>query len=628
MSASLLAGFQPLAAIATTPAAVRQLQPLCQQSGATLWLPASLAVEVADVVAVQPYSGPLREQIAQLWTTQRGLIFALATGAVVRLIAPLLQHKSQDPAVVVLDETGHHVISLCSGHQGGADQLTRLVASLCGATPVLTGSATAANRPGIDVLGRPFGWQQGEGDWTSISSLLAQAAPVAVMQDAGSALWQAHLPVGHSLLLTPDPEVTPQGRVWISAQAQPAVDTEPMIPQVQWYPRVLWLGIGCERGSSRTLIATAIHRACQVGGLAEAAIAGVATLDLKADEAGLVELCQQHHWPLHCLSAAELRAMPVPHPSSVVAAAVGTSSVAEAAALTLAQRYSSHEFNLTDGLRVSKQIIRLPDEPGAVTVAIAQAQQEWIGRQGQLWLVGTGPGPLEQMTPAAQTAIVGADAVIGYALYVDLLRSRLRPGQIVESFPITQERQRAERAIELARWGLTVAVVSSGDAGIYGMAGLVMETLQTQDWDGQSPAVQVFPGVTALQAVAARVGSPLMHDFCAVSLSDRLTPWPLIEQRLMAAAQADFVTALYNPRSQTRTTQLEQAQAIFLQHRSPDTPVAIVRAAYRMDEQVTLTTLEKLLTHTVDMFSTVLIGNSRTQQYQHWLITPRGYYDS
>jgi cobalt-precorrin 5A hydrolase/precorrin-3B C17-methyltransferase len=229
------------------------------------------------------------------------------------------------------------------------------------------------------------------------------------------------------------------------------------------------------------------------------------------------------------------------------------------------------------------------------------------------------------MTPAAQTAVSCADAVIGYSLYIDLINPLLHPGQIVEALPITQERQRAQRAIELAQWGLTVAVVSSGDCGIYGMAGLVLEELRAQGWDGKTPGVQVFPGITALQAAASRVGAPLMHDFCAISLSDLLTPWEVIEKRLTAAAQADFVTALYNPRSQTRIQQIATATAIFLQYRDPTTPVAIVRSAYRQDEQITLTTLEKLLETPIDMLTVVLIGNQSTRTQGDWMITPRGY---
>jgi cobalt-precorrin 5A hydrolase/precorrin-3B C17-methyltransferase len=229
------------------------------------------------------------------------------------------------------------------------------------------------------------------------------------------------------------------------------------------------------------------------------------------------------------------------------------------------------------------------------------------------------------MTPAAQTAISEADVVVGYTLYIDLIKSLLRPGQIVQSLPITQERHRAEVAIGFAKWGLTVAVVSSGDAGIYGMAGLVLEQLRDRGWDGKTPGVQVFPGISALQAAASRVGTPLMHDFCAISLSDLLTPWETIEKRLKAAGEADFIVALYNPRSRNRIQHIAIARDIFLQFRSPETPVAIVRSAYREDESITLTTLDKMLDEPIDMLSTVLIGNQSTDLYENWMITPRGY---
>ena len=630
----LLQDFQPLVAIATTPAAAQMLLPLCQNGDLTLWVPESVAVALSALPAgppapLQAYTGSLRDRLADLWPNHRGIILALSTGAAVRLIAPLLQHKSQDPAVVVVDEAGQFVISLCSGHQGGADQLTRLLASQLGSTSVLTGAANRLQLPPVDTLGQPFGWQRGMGDWTAVSAAIAREAPVQVIQEAGSALWQDYLPEGHPFQFGwPDYSATvqptgpqPQARIWISP-IQRRFGLDSGFPKVQWHPRVLWIGVGCERGTSRQLIEAAIQQVCQAHHLAEGAIAGIATIDLKADEVGLVELCGDRPWPLRCFSADQLQQVTVPTPSEVVQAEVGTPSVAEAAAMLAAAGPGPVDPST---LRVTKQIVRAAGQPGAVTVAIAQAAQEYTGRPGHLWLVGTGPGQIDQITPAAQTAIAQADVVIGYSLYIQLIRPLLRPGQIVEALPITQERQRAERAISLARWGLRVAVVSSGDCGIYGMAGLVLEQLRHQGWDGQTPSVQVMPGITALQAAASRVGAPLMHDFCAISLSDLLTPWDVIAARLDAAARADFITALYNPRSQTRTEQIGLAQQIFLKYRDPDTPVALVRSAYRPDEQITLTTLEHCLDAPIDMLTTVLIGNQSTRTYSNWMITPRGY---
>ncbi|MEM8808117.1 MAG: precorrin-3B C(17)-methyltransferase, partial [Cyanobacteria bacterium P01_G01_bin.38] len=163
------------------------------------------------------------------------------------------------------------------------------------------------------------------------------------------------------------------------------------------------------------------------------------------------------------------------------------------------------------------------------------------------------------------------------------------------------------------------------DCGIYGMGGLVLETLKTQHWDGKTPAVQVFPGISALQSAASRVGAPLMHDFCAISLSDLLTPWDVIQKRLIAAAQADFIVALYNPKSKTRTEQIQFAQQTFLQYRQPETPVALARSLYRPDENIVLTTLGDMLNHPIDMLTTVLIGNQSSLTHAGWFITPRGY---
>lgn len=654
--------FQPLAAIAVTPAGVQRLTSICRNAEIPLFTsPAWAATEEFPVQAYQADS--LRSHLSQIWSDYRGFIFCLSAGAVVRLIAPLLAGKSTDPAVVVVDEAGQFVISLCGGHQAGADQLAQVLAHQLQATPVLTGAANAQGFPAVDTLGEPFGWRRGSGNWTQVSAVAAHGGSIEVLQEAGTDLWRTNLSDPHPFQFNDDSvhatdlpssapfsseteqsPSKPEARLWISPiQRRFAPDSDP--PKAQWHPRVLWVGIGCERGTSLALIETAIANVCRVNHLSLLAIAGVATIDLKADEAGLVETCQAHQWPLRCFSADVLKQIEVPTPSDVVEQAVGTPSVAEAAAIAAAHYPMSNLTPVTDaqgdqpeingrpdclpnasnGLRVKKQIVRDPDQPGAVTIAIAQAEQEYTGRSGALWLIGTGPGALDQMTPAAQAAISSADAIVGYSMYIDLIQPLLRPGQVIEARAITQERQRAQRAIELAQWGLSVAVVSSGDCGIYGMAGLVLEELQQMGWDGQTPAVQVLPGITALQAAASRVGAPLMHDFCAISLSDLLTPWPVIEQRLRAAAAADFVVALYNPRSQKRISQIETAQHIFLEHRSADTPVALVRSAYREDEAITLTTLADFTQSPIDMVTTVLIGNSSTRHHADWLITPRGY---
>ncbi|MBV6623809.1 MAG: precorrin-3B C(17)-methyltransferase [Rivularia sp. (in: Bacteria)] len=620
----LLNEFSPIAFIATTPTGAKKLQFLCQNQDNTLWVPESLS----EINHAKTYKDSLKNHLANLWDNHQAFVFCLATGAVVRLISNLLKSKSTDPAVVVVDETGKFVISLCGGHQGGADKLTQLIALQLGATPVLTGASNGLELPAVDMLGIPFGWCRGEGDWNAVSAAVAKGEEVEVIQEVGSTLWQNNLPKSHPFKF--NESQTTKAKIFISHKqySPPLSPSSPLcLPSLTWHPRVLWVGIGCERGTSKQVIADAIDKVFLENQLALSAIAGIATIDIKSDEVGLLEFCHESNLPLITFPSETLSTVTVPNPSQVVEKEVGTPSVAEAAAIVAATQQSNTSSQNIASLQIPKQIYRSSNQnqKGAVTIAIAQAEKEYIGKVGKLLLVGTGPGNLEQMTPAAQTAVASADAVIGYSLYIDLIAPILRKHQIVEALPITKERDRAARAIELANWGLTVAVISSGDSGIYGMAGLVMEDLQASGWNGKNPHVEVFPGVSAFQSAAARVGTPLMHDFCAVSLSDLLTPWEIIIKRLEAAAAADFVTALYNPKSKTRTQQLTEAREIFLKYRNPETPVAVVRSVYREDEQITITTLEKLLDVPVDMLTTVLIGNQSTRSYGQWMITPRGY---
>jgi cobalt-precorrin 5A hydrolase/precorrin-3B C17-methyltransferase len=242
-----------------------------------------------------------------------------------------------------------------------------------------------------------------------------------------------------------------------------------------------------------------------------------------------------------------------------------------------------------------------------------------------LALIGIGPGDLEQMTLAAQMALRNAEVVLGYQVYLDLVLTLLKPSQEVIPSPIGDEMSRANQAIELAAAGKQVALISSGDIGIYAMASPVFELLRQRDWPGYGPEVQVYPGISAVQATAAKLGAPLGHDFCTISLSDLLTPWPVIERRVQAAAWGDFVIAFYNPRSHKRDWQLPRALEILRAYRSADTPVALARHITRPEEQLQLTTLAQMDPAQVDMFTLVLIGNSQSYVLANHLVTPRGY---
>lgn len=247
--------------------------------------------------------------------------------------------------------------------------------------------------------------------------------------------------------------------------------------------------------------------------------------------------------------------------------------------------------------------------------------------KGKILLIGFGPGADCHLTFRARDAIAESEVVIGYTTYIKLIEDLLE-GKEVHRKGMSEELDRVHLAYDLALQGRVVALVSSGDAGVYGMAGPTLEVLAERGWKGlddEAVEVEVVPGVTAVNAVASLVGAPLTHDFCTISLSDLLTPWPVIARRVEAAGAGDFVIALYNPQSKRRDWQLAATRDILLQHRRPDTPVAIVKSAYRDRQNVVLSTLAELCEHEVGMLTTILVGNSNTTIAAGRMITPRGY---
>ncbi len=241
--------------------------------------------------------------------------------------------------------------------------------------------------------------------------------------------------------------------------------------------------------------------------------------------------------------------------------------------------------------------------------------------QGFIRVIGTGPGAVEHLTSAAKNAVSDCDVIIGYKTYLDLISELIDDKEVISS-SMMQEVDRCKKAFDLAEQGKRVALVSGGDPGIYAMAGLVYELAVERDSDID---IEVIPGIAAINGCAARLGAPLMHDFAAVSLSDLLTPWEIIEKRLHSVASADFVTALYNPKSKKRKEHIVKAQEIFLQYRSGSTIVGIVTGATRENESLVVTNLENMLQQEIGMQSTVLIGNQSTFTWKGKMITPRGY---
>ena len=245
-------------------------------------------------------------------------------------------------------------------------------------------------------------------------------------------------------------------------------------------------------------------------------------------------------------------------------------------------------------------------------------------QSGSLCVVGLGPGAAALMTGQAQAVLRRAEVVIGYEGYFALVADLLVDKECI-ALPLTHELARAQLAVDRALAGQAVCVISSGDAGIYGMASLVLEVIEQRQAAALLADVLVVPGVSAVNACAALLGAPLGHDFAVLSLSDLLTPWSIIEKRLIAAAEADFVMVLVNPRSGRRHWQYARAQEIIAACRALETPVGVVRNAYRPDQSVALTTVARMVEAQVDMLTTVIVGNSQTRRFQLRLITPRGY---
>jgi cobalt-precorrin 5A hydrolase/precorrin-3B C17-methyltransferase len=401
-------------------------------------------------------------------------------------------------------------------------------------------------------------------------------------------------------------------------------------------PRDIVVGVGCNNGTSAEEIESAIKKTLIEHDLSFLSICSVATIDIKTKEPGIREFCGKYSLDIRSFMPEELNSVEGIPRSEAVFRATGAKAVAEPAALLAAG---------ADKLLVPKQKI------GNVTVAaaeirggVSEVKKEKSKAAGMIFVVGTGPGDISHITPYAQKAIRGSDIIVGYGTYLELIKDLVQ-GKEVFSTGMTQEIDRCRKAVELACEGKTVSVISGGDPGIYAMAGLVLELLRsrgakepggrrgrTSDISSNprtleplNPVVEVIPGISALNACAARLGAPLMHDFASISLSDRLTPWDTIEKRLDAAAMADFVIALYNPKSKGRTEQINRAREIFMKYRAPETPVGIVRGAMRENEVVVITDLKNMINHEIDMQTTVIIGNSNTLTWNGLMITPRGY---
>jgi cobalt-precorrin 5A hydrolase/precorrin-3B C17-methyltransferase len=546
--------------------------------------------------------------IAGLFAAGRPVVGICASGILIRAVAPLLADKQVEPPVVAVAEDGSTAVPLLGGHHG-ANALARQIAAVTGGIAAVT--TAGDGRLGLALDEPPPGWRIADpAAAKTVAAALLRGEPVALSDEAGSAGWLRGGNVRWA--------ETAAMRVLVTDRAS-ASDPDTLV----FHPPVLAVGIGCERGCPAEEIAELARSILEIAGLAPGAVAAVVSVELKLAEPAIHALAAGLGVPARFFPASRLleETPRLSERSAAAFRATGCWGVAEGAALAAA--------GPNGALVVAKRKSR------GATCAIARAPgpiaADNIGRpRGSLAIVGIGPGDPGWRTPEASAALLAASDIVGYRRYLDLLGAMIA-GKTQHRSEIGEEEARVRQALDLAAAGRKVALVSSGDAGIYGLAALVFELLDRAprpDW--KAIALSVCPGVSAMQAAAARAGAPLGHDFCAISLSDLLTAPETIRNRLEMAAAGDFVVALYNPRSTRRTVLLAEAAAILLGHRPPQTPVFVARNLGRAGETRHILSLSELAAADLDMLSIAIVGSSRTRVADldpPYLYTPRGYLD-
>ena len=541
--------------------------------------------------------------LPKLFAEGRPIIGICAAGILIRLLAPSLSDKRKEPPVLAISQDGASVVPLLGGHHG-ANRMARQLAEALGGTPAITTASDSRFAIGLDEP--PEGWVLG------------------TPQDAKPAIMS--LLLGAKLQLDGDAPFLAEAGYPISSSGAVKVLVTETVQRVErgivYHPKTLVAGVGCERNAGAPEVIALVEAALSSQNLSPLSLAALASIDIKADEPALHAAARHFNVPLRLFSAAELaqERYRLKQPSDYVEDTVGTPSVAEAAALKAGPL-------VVDKQKSERATCAIGRAPRPIDVA-AFGQ-----RPGVLHLVGIGPGEAPQRTASAVVALEASTDWVGYGLYLDLAAD-LRRGQTEHRYELGEEEPRVRHALELAAQGKEVALICSGDAQIYAMAALVYELLDAEGDRAVSTVarrvnIATHPGISAFQAASAAAGALIGHDFCCISLSDLLTPREAIVKRLEGAAIADFVTALYNPRSQRRTDLIEEAKRVFLEHRPPDTPVVIGSNLGRPSQRVRVVTLEAFDPREIDMLTIVLFGASTSKAFMRGdglkAYTPRGY---
>ena len=565
-------------------------------------------VEFADTTA----------HLREIFAMGHPLIGICSVGILVRALSGQLADKWVEPPVIAVADDGSAVIPVLGGHRGG-NHLARHIADILGVAPAITTASDLRLGVSLDAPPPPFMLADAE-SVRGVMARLNDGAGVRLVSDLPENLkpiseaWRAWLSVLK-------PQESDAGKITLRLTLHPQ---KPTPNHLTYHPKIACLGVGASRGCPPDEMRELVESLLRDHELSPHIIGGIYSVDVKADEIALHELgahlgCPPRFYPAPRLEAETPR---VAEPSSLVFKEIGTHSVAEASALAaagadaciLAPKRKSH--HATAALAISPIYKNL----GAESMA-----------RGRLMLIGIGPGKAAWRTPEASAMVREADELVGYGLYLDLLGAD-KPRK---DFALGEEEARARYALEAAAQGKNIALICSGDAGVYAMGALVFELLDRPENAGGVSAsarrveVQTTPGISAHHAAAAKSGALLGHDFCTISLSDLLTPWAEIETRITAAAQGDFVIAFYNPVSRRRRQGLAKAKAILLAHRPATTPVILASNLGRKEESVRFRTLASLEVDEVDMLTLVLVGASSSRHLQVGMedkaYTPRGY---
>ena len=584
-----------------------------REIAAGLGLPTTIRCTHADSDANPDAYTPAKELDAQLaadWHSFDALIFIGAAGIAVRKIAPLLQDKTSDPAVVTCAETGAHVISLTAGHLGGANRLARRVARILGGQAVISTGTDSNGLPAFDEIAA-------QEHARILNAAKIHACNAALLQGKSIAfcgpqsIYERYFARSEQIVFAANPAT-------VTAHYAVRWDTEAALPEgvthLDVSSRSVVLGLGCRRGVALERLLPLVEGFLAAHSLTPQNVAGIATCDIKADEAAVLQLGKRWQCPVAFYTAEELANVQTPSPSEKVRAMVGTASVCEAACL-LSAGYGQYP---APTLCAPKEIF------ADVTLALARLPHlRTAAKTGRVTVAGIGSGAPGQLTPDVAVALRRCDTVAGYSRYLDLVRERIHGKNIIQS-GMTGEMERCLATLEAAHAGRDVCMVCSGDPGILAMAGLLFE-LRGREPRFADLEIHVLPGITAASTAAATLGAPFQNGFALVSLSDLLTDTEEVRQNLKAIALSALPVALYNPAGKKRRQLLAETLAIFRQQRGGQTLCAYVKNAGRPQESKWIGILADFPANDVDMSTLVVIGGPHTLLDDGVLYEARGY---